>query len=145
MQIERRTFLECLVAVTFMPVLAGSQEASGMWGFIAKVTLFPGKRDEMIGVLKESAADMPGCLSYVVAKDAAHENTIWVTEVWDSVASHDASLSLPAVKNAIPRGKALVSNFERIAVTSPVWGAGLPLLDKESRRWAYERSADADE
>jgi hypothetical protein len=39
MQIERRTFLEYLVAMTFMPVPGGSQEASGMWGFIAKVTL----------------------------------------------------------------------------------------------------------
>lgn len=98
-----------------------------MWGMIAKITVLPGKRDEMIEVLKGSAAGMPGCLSYVVAKDAADENTIWVTEVWDSMASHDASLSLPAVKSAIPRGKALVANFERVAVTNPVWGgAGLP-------------------
>jgi len=97
-----------------------------MWGMIAKITVLPGRRDEMIRVLKESAPDMQGCLSYVVAKDTADENTIWVTEVWDSMASHDASLSLPAVKNAIPRAKAVVSNFERIAVTSSVWGAGLP-------------------
>jgi len=96
-----------------------------MWGLIAKITVLPGKRDEMIEILRESAANMLGCLSYVVAKDAADENTLWVTEVWDSMASHDASLSLPAVKNAIPRGKAVVSNFERIAVTSPVWGVGL--------------------
>jgi len=99
-----------------------------MWGLIARLTVVPGRRDEMIGILKESAADMPGYLSYVVAKDSADENAIWVTEVSDSMASHDASLSLPAVKNAIPRGKAIVSNFERIAVTSPVWGAGLPDL-----------------
>jgi len=98
-----------------------------MWGLIAKITLLPGRRDEMIEILKESAADMPGCLSYVVAKDAADENTIWVTEVWDSMASHDASLSLPAVKNVIPRGKAIVSNFEKIAITTPVLGAGLPV------------------
>jgi quinol monooxygenase YgiN len=97
-----------------------------VWGLIAKITLLPGRRDEMIEILKENAAGMPGCLSYVVAKDASDENTIWVTEVWDSMASHDASLSLPAVKNAIPRGKAIVSNFEKIAVTRPVWGAGLP-------------------
>ncbi|MGA7931394.1 MAG: putative quinol monooxygenase [Candidatus Sulfotelmatobacter sp.] len=97
-----------------------------MWGMIAKITVLSGRRDEMIRILKESAADMQGCLSYVVAKDAADENTIWVTEVWDSMASHDASLSLPAVKNAIPRAKAVVSNFERIAVTSPVWGVALP-------------------
>ena len=131
MPIDRRTFLEYLGSVALTPVLVSSQEASGMWGMIAKITLLPGKRDEMIQILKESAADMPGCLSYVVAKDAAQENIIWVTEVWDSMSSHDASLSLPAVKNAIPLGKAIVSNFERIAVTSPVWGVGLPKPDAQ--------------
>jgi quinol monooxygenase YgiN len=79
----------------------------------------------MIGILKESAAVMPGCFSYVVAKDSADENAIWVTEVWESVASHDASLSLPSVKNVISRAKAIVSSFEKIAVTLPVWGAEL--------------------
>jgi quinol monooxygenase YgiN len=118
--------LQHLGALTLTPVLVSSQEVSDMWGLIAKITLLPGKRDEMIRILKESATEMPGCLSYVVAKDAADENTIWVTEVWDSIASHDASLSLPAVKNAIPLGRAIVSHFQRIAVTSPVWGAGLP-------------------
>jgi hypothetical protein len=92
MQMDRPTFLEQLTAVTLTSVLAGPHEASGTWGIIAKMTVVPGKRDEMIGILKESAADMPGCLSYVVAKDAADENAIWVTEVWDSMASHDASL-----------------------------------------------------
>ena len=93
--------MEYLGAVALTPVLVAPQETNGMWGLIAKITILPGKRDEMIAILRESAAEMPGCLSYVVAKDAADEN-------------------------AIPRGKAVVSNFERIAVTSPVWGAGLP-------------------
>lgn len=96
-----------------------------MYGLIVKMTIVPGKREEMIRVLRESAADMPGCLSYFVAKDASDENVIWVTEVWDSQASHDASLSLPAVKSAIPQGKAMVAGFERVAITTPVWGAGL--------------------
>ena len=97
-----------------------------MYGLIVKMTIVPGKRDEMIRVLKESAADMPGCFSYVVAKDAADENVLWVTEVWDSSTSHDASLASPQVKNAIPQAKPLVANFERIAVTNPIWGHGLP-------------------
>ena len=63
---------------------------------------------------------MPGCFSYVLAKDSADENVTWVTEVWDSLASHDASLSLPSVKNAMPRAKPLISAFDRIAVTTPV-------------------------
>ena len=114
-----------------------------MWGLIAKLTILPGRCDEMIGLLKQSAAKMPGCFGYVVAKDSADENVIWVTEVWDSTASHDASLSLPAVKNAIPLGKALVSNFERVAVTTPVWGAGLPAT--HSRYRTATRVSDVDD
>ena len=33
-----------------------------MWGMIAKIKTAPGKRGEMIAILQESAADMPGCL-----------------------------------------------------------------------------------
>lgn len=101
-----------------------------MYGLIVKMTVVPGKRDEMIRILKQSAADMPGCLSYVVAKDAADENVLWVTEVWDSAASHDASLSLPQVKNAIPEAKPLVAGFEKIAATIPAWGHGLPAASR---------------
>ena len=88
--------MEYLGVVTVTPVLAGSKEASGMYGLIAKLTVVPGRREEMVGILKESAADMPGCFSYVVAKDSADENAIWVTEVWDSIVSHDC-LSIAAV------------------------------------------------
>ena len=96
-----------------------------MYGLIVKITAVPGKRAELIRIIKESASDMPGCLSYVVAKDAAEENILWVTEVWDSAASHDASLLLPAVKNAVPQATAIVASFERVAVTNPEWGVGL--------------------
>ncbi len=96
-----------------------------MYGLIVKLTAVAGKRNEMIKLLTGAAVDMPGCSSYVVAKDSVDENVIWVTEVWDSQASHDASLSLPAVKNAIPQSKPLVAAFDRIAVTIPVGGIGV--------------------
>jgi quinol monooxygenase YgiN len=95
-----------------------------MWGMIAKLTLHPGKREEMADVLRSSAHQMPGSLSYVVAKDSSDENVLWVTEVWNSEKEHEASLSLPQVKAAIPRAKGLVAKFERIAVTEPVWDGG---------------------
>jgi quinol monooxygenase YgiN len=126
MGMDRRKFLESLGGVALVSILADAEKGSDMWGMIAKISVLPGKRDEMIGILKSSAANMPGCFSYVVAKDATEENVMWVTEVWDSQAGHDASLSLPAVKEAIPRGQALVASFERLAVTTPVWGVGLP-------------------
>jgi hypothetical protein len=55
-----------------------------MYGLIVKLSVVPGKREEMIRILKETASDMPGCLSYVVAKDSADENVLWVTEAWDA-------------------------------------------------------------
>lgn len=92
-----------------------------MWGMIAKITVHPGKRDEMVEILQSSADGMPGCLSYVVAKDSGDENVVWVTEVWNSAEDHQASLSLPAVRTVVPRALSLVANFERVAVTNPVW------------------------
>ncbi len=61
----------------------------------AKITTVPGQRDAFAALLLDGTHAMPGCLSYVVARDPADENALWITEVWDSQESHKASLSLP--------------------------------------------------
>src|SRR5262245_17388290 len=100
-----------------------------MWNLIVRIRVSAGRRDQFIELLQQSAVGMPGCLSYVAAEDASDEATVWVTEVWRDEASHEASLSLPQVQAVIPRGKSMVSSFERIAVTSPVWAVGLTSHD----------------
>jgi quinol monooxygenase YgiN len=92
---------------------------------IGKMSSVIGKRDELIAILLEGVDDMPGCLSYVVSKDSSDADAIWITEVWDSKASHDASLSLPRVKQAIAGGKPLIAGFGNGVVTIPVGGHGL--------------------
>lgn len=96
-----------------------------MYGLIGKMKAAEGQRDALIGILLEGVADMPGCLSYVVAKDPADADAIWVTEIWDSQASHKASLSLPTVREAITRGKPLIASFDQYIETEPVGGHGL--------------------
>ena len=98
-----------------------------MYGLIGKMTTHPGKRDEFIAILLEGTGAMPGCLSYVVAKDPTDENAIWITEVWDTQASHEASLALPQVKAAIAKGRPLIAGFSDRVVTAPVGGQGLGL------------------
>lgn len=93
-----------------------------MYGLIGKMKAVPGQRDALISILLEGVSDMPGCLSYVVAQDPA--DAIWVTEVWNSQASHKASLSLPSVKDAISRGKPLIARFDEYIETSPMGGHG---------------------
>ena len=97
-----------------------------MYGLIVKLTILPGMRDEAIVLLREGAQDMPGCSGYVIAKDAADENVLWVTEVWESEASHDASFTLRAVQEVAPRIRLLVANVEKLAVTEPVVDAARP-------------------
>jgi quinol monooxygenase YgiN len=85
----------------------------------------PGQRDTLIAILLEDVADMPGCLNYVVARDPADPDAIWVTEVWDSQANHQASLSLASVEAAIARGKPLIASFDQYIETVPVGGHGI--------------------
>lgn len=96
-----------------------------MYGLIGKMKAVPGQRDALISILLDGVSGMPGCLSYVVAQDPADADVIWVTEVWDSQASHTASLSLPAVQTAIARGKPLIAGFDQYIETSPVGGHGI--------------------
>jgi quinol monooxygenase YgiN len=104
---------------------AAPRRSREMHGLIGKMTAAPGQRDALIAILLEGVADMPGCLSYVVATDANDADAIWITEVWDSKASHAASLQLPAVRAAIARGRPLIAGFGDGVVTTPVGGHGL--------------------
>ena len=96
-----------------------------MHGLISKINAAPGRRDELAAILVGGTQAMPGCLSYVVASDPADADAIWITEVWDSQASHQASLSLPAVQAAIAKGRLMIAGFASRVVTTPIGGFGL--------------------
>ena len=51
-----------------MPQQAAARE-NAMYGLIGKMTAQPGARDELIEILLDGVGGMPGCLSYVVARD----------------------------------------------------------------------------
>jgi quinol monooxygenase YgiN len=96
-----------------------------MYGLITKIKTAAGQRDALIAILIEGTSAMPGCLSYIVAKDPADTEAIWVTEVWGSRASHQASLSLPSVQQAMTKGRPLIAGFGERFETEPVGGYGL--------------------
>ncbi|HNS39683.1 MAG TPA: putative quinol monooxygenase [Promineifilum sp.] len=98
-----------------------------MYGLIGKMIATPGERDTLIAILLENATGMPGCLSYIVAKDPADADAIWITEVWDNADSHQASLSLPGVRDAISRARPIIAGFGERIVTEPVDGQLLQL------------------
>lgn len=84
-----------------------------------------GKRDELIGIMLEGTGKMPGCLSYVVAKDPSNKDAVWITEVWKDKESHSASLNLESVKAAIAKARPIIAGFGERFETEPVGGFGL--------------------
>ena len=127
--LTRRRFMATTattIAVLSSASWTGAQEKKEMYGRLGKMMAVSGKRDELIAILLAGTTNMPGCLSYVIAKDAKDADALWITEVWDSKANHDASLALPSVKDAITKGRPLIAGFSDSAETIPVGGQGLP-------------------
>ena len=96
-----------------------------MYGLISKMTAVAGQRDALATILLDGTRAMPGCLSYVIARDPADDDALWITEVWDSQATHKASLSLPAVQAAIAKGRPLIAGFSNRVETVPIGGHGI--------------------
>ena len=96
-----------------------------MYGLIGRFATVPGQRDAFAAILLDSTEAMPGCLSYVIANDPDDADALWITEVWDSKASHQASLALPAVKAAIAKGRPLIAGYSNRVETVPIGGYGL--------------------
>lgn len=128
---QRREFLT-LAGAAALATLASRETAAQptiggtMYGLIGKVTVVPGQRDAFAAILLEGGEAMPGCLSYIIAADPADADALWITEVWDSQASHQASLSLPAVQAAIAKGRPMIAGFSNRVETTPIGGIGIP-------------------
>src|SRR5215831_11539840 len=89
--IFRRKFVSLASAAIlgpFLPRPAMALQGGTMYGRIGKIMAAFGQRDALAAILLASSQSMPGCLSYVIAADAADHDTLWITEVWDSAASH---------------------------------------------------------
>lgn len=127
MKIGRREFVVG-AGVTVAYALSPAEPVFGvvkMHGLIGRMIAVEGKRDELIKILLDGVSGMPGCLSYVVAKDPTDTNAIWITEVWDSKESHAASLKLPSVRAAITKGRPMIAGFRESFTTEPVGGHGI--------------------
>jgi quinol monooxygenase YgiN len=102
-----------------MEELSGIDE---LYGRIGQMMATPGKRDELISYLLAGSEAMAGNLAYIIAKDVADGDAIWITEIWKNSSSHKASLGLPQVQAAIARARPIIAGFGTSAEVIPVGG-----------------------
>ena len=96
-----------------------------MYGLIGRMLAAPGQREALLSLLLEGNEPMPGCLSYIIARDPTSGDGLWITEVWDSRQSHAASLQLPWVQAMIAQARPLIAGFGERFETEPLGGIGL--------------------
>ena len=91
-----------------------------MYGLISKFRALPGRRDDLVALMKSGSAPMPGCISYVLATDPADRDLIWITEVWETQADHAASVKIPAIAETIRQAMPLIASFDMHQEVVPV-------------------------
>ena len=71
----------------------------------------PGQRDALVAILPRPKPGMreAGCLLYEVGVNDDQPDTVFVSELWESAESHQASLQLDSTKAAIAEAMPLLS------------------------------------
>lgn len=96
-----------------------------MFGLIVKFVAHDGQRDIVIRKMSTGMQNMPGCRSYILAKDPADEVSIWITEVWENAESKEAANLLPLIQAVIDEVKPMLARCDSRIITTPVGGQGL--------------------
>jgi quinol monooxygenase YgiN len=85
-----------------------------MYALIGKFTATAGNQSALGERLLSAAQKMesaPGCLQYLVYLDDA--DGVWISEIWQSQADHDASLDLPGVREFIRETMPLIGGMDQ--------------------------------
>ena len=129
---NRREHLAALLAMAAVILPAGKlkalearmEEVIPDYGLIGQMMARPGQRAALIAILTEGTGAMPGNMGYLIGEDSANPDAIWIVELWETKAAHAASLGLPAVNEAIKKGRPLIAGFGTRAEFKPVAKAG---------------------
>jgi quinol monooxygenase YgiN len=97
------------------------------YGYIGSMKSKPGQRDDVVSILLGGAGSLraAGCDLYIVSVSDNDDDTVWVTEVWQSKEHHDASLQLPEAKAAISKAMLMLTGEFTSQELTVVGGLGL--------------------
>lgn len=99
-----------------------------MYGYQGTMRTQPGRRDEVVAILLRDVEGLraAGCVAYVVSVSDADPDAVYVSEIWDSKESHDASLELPTTKAAIAEAMPMLTGEFLGSELDVIGGLGLP-------------------
>jgi len=96
------------------------------YGMCGKILAKEGQRDALLEILMEaSQTPMKGCEIYIVCKSPTEADAIWVMEVWQTEADHEASFKLDSIKALITRARPFMAGGTESIRMVPMGGKGL--------------------
>lgn len=97
------------------------------FGYIGSMKVKPGHRAEVVAVLVAGADGLreAGCDLYVITESATDDDTVWVSEVWQSKEHHASSLQLPEVIAAVEKIMPLLTGEFTSQETRVAGGLGI--------------------
>jgi quinol monooxygenase YgiN len=98
------------------------------YGYNGSMKTKPGCRDDVVAILLSGADGLraAGCHAYLVGVSDTDDDTIWVSEVWETKKHHADSLQLPEVKAAIARAMPMLTGEFTSQELIVVGGLGVP-------------------
>ena len=81
------------------------------YGLHGKLKAVTGSNEKLTQILIDASklvSTAKGCHLYLISKDKTDNDSVWVTEVWDSKEDHDKSLNDEAVKALIFQAMPLI-------------------------------------
>jgi quinol monooxygenase YgiN len=94
---------------------------------IAKIPCQPGHRDEMEAAMKamlDHVESEPGTLRYVLLRDNADENTLWMYELYQDQASLESHMGSEAMKALGSALRPHLAGRPELFFSTPVGGKG---------------------
>jgi quinol monooxygenase YgiN len=93
-----------------------------------KIVATPGDGEVLAGHLLDAAAALEAvepCRLYLVSRDLADPDAVWVVEMWEDADAHQASLELEAVQQLIARARPVIARMGERFELDPLGSKGL--------------------
>lgn len=97
------------------------------YGLCGKIVATPGNGETLAGYLLDAASaleDVEECRLYLVSRDLADADAVWVVEQWESAEAHQSSLEVDAVRDLIARARPIIASMAERFELLPVGGKG---------------------
>lgn len=97
------------------------------FGMQVVMTATPKKGEELAGLMLQASklvSSLKGCKLYIVQLSTSEQDTVLITEIWDSKEDHQASLSVPAIQELIGKARPLISGMAHHS-GNPLGGHGI--------------------